>query len=90
MALTTDPARVPALRAAGVVPLVGDLDRPLTVARLAGLADRVIHLAPPPREGEGDPRTLALVRALRRRELVIVYHALYARRRLGTVAIQDQ
>lgn len=71
MALTTDPARVPALRAAGVVPLVGDLDRPPTLARLAGLADRVIHLAPPPREGEGDPRTLALVRALRRRELPI-------------------
>lgn len=69
MALTSDPARVAELRAARITPLVGNLDRPETVARLAGLAARVIHLAPPPREGEGDPRTQALVRALRRREL---------------------
>lgn len=69
IALTSDPARVPVLRAASITPLVGDLDRPATLNRLAGLAARVIHLAPPPREGEGDRRTLALVRALRRREL---------------------
>jgi len=48
------------------VPLVADLDRPATLARLAGLADKVLHLAPPPSRGEGDPRTLALLRALRR------------------------
>ena len=69
MALTSDPARVTELRAARITPLVGNLDRPETVARLAGLAVRVIHLAPPPREGEGDRRTQVLVRALRRREL---------------------
>lgn len=67
MALTTDPARAPALRAAGVVPLTGNLDHPHTVARLAGLASHLMHLAPPPREGDTDPRTKALVRVLRRR-----------------------
>ena len=35
LALTTDPARLGELRAAGAVPLVGDLDRPQTLARLA-------------------------------------------------------
>jgi len=67
LALTSSPARVAALRAGGAQPLVGDLDRPATLRRLAGLGSRVLHLAPPPREGEGDPRTAALVAALRRR-----------------------
>ena len=62
--LTSTPARVPALRAAGAVPLVGDLDDPATLGRLGGLAERVLHLAPPPGQGETDPRTAALVRAL--------------------------
>lgn len=66
-ALTSSPGRVAGLRAAGLCPLVGDLDRPASLARLAGLAGRVLHLAPPPREGWGDPRTAALLRALRRR-----------------------
>ena len=71
MALTSSPGRVAALRALGLVPLVGDLDDPASLQRLAGLATRVIHLAPPPNEGQAewwrDPRTLALARALRRR-----------------------
>lgn len=71
LALTSSPERVAALRAQGVRPLVGDLDRPATLARLAGLATRVLHLAPPPSEGwpdwRQDPRTRALVRALARR-----------------------
>jgi nucleoside-diphosphate-sugar epimerase len=71
LALTSSPGRVPALRAAGVVPLLGDLDRPATLSRLAGLGTRVLHLAPPPGEpGESwwrDMRTTALLRALRRR-----------------------
>ena len=43
--------------------------------RLSGLATRVLHLAPPPGQGEEggdwwrDPRTLALARALRLRSL---------------------
>jgi nucleoside-diphosphate-sugar epimerase len=64
--LTSSPARVPALRAAGAVPLVGDLDRPSTLGRLGGLADAVLHLAPPPGQGEGDPRSAHLARALMR------------------------
>jgi nucleoside-diphosphate-sugar epimerase len=66
LALTSSPARVPELRAAGAVPLVGNLDEPATLGRLGGLADAVLHLAPPPSEGEGDPRTRALLRALAR------------------------
>ncbi|WP_076508893.1 SDR family oxidoreductase [Pseudacidovorax sp. RU35E] len=68
LTLTSSPERVPALRAAGAVPLVGDLDRPATLRRLAGLAPRVLHLAPPPREsgagGDRDTRTRALLQAL--------------------------
>jgi nucleoside-diphosphate-sugar epimerase len=45
---------------------VGNLDEPSTLGRLGGLADAVLHLAPPPPEGEGDPRTRALLRALAR------------------------
>ncbi len=72
LALTSDPARVGALRGRGVTPLVGDLDDPRSLQRLAGLATRVLHLAPPP-AGEQlvdwrlDPRTRALVRSLARR-----------------------
>ena len=66
LALTSSPDRVDALRALGAVPLVGDLDRPATLGRLAGLADFVLHLAPPPSAGETDPRTRALLRALAR------------------------
>ncbi|WP_019451782.1 NAD-dependent epimerase/dehydratase family protein [Cupriavidus sp. BIS7] len=65
-AVTSQPARRAELRAAGAVPLVADLDRPATLARLSGLAERVIDLAPPPGQGEGDPRTHALLGALRR------------------------
>jgi nucleoside-diphosphate-sugar epimerase len=66
MALTSSPDRIGLLRAAGAVPLPGDLDRPSTLARLANLADAVLHLAPPPGAGTDDPRTLALLRALAR------------------------
>ena len=64
LVLTSTPARVPALRAAGAVALEGNLDDPATLGRLGGLADRVLHLAPPPGEGDTDPRTGALLRAL--------------------------
>ena len=66
-ALTSSPARRDALRAAGVRPLVGDLDDPATLGRLAGLADAVLYLAPPPTSGHADPRLRALLLALSRR-----------------------
>lgn len=68
LALTSSAARRVPLRSAGITPLVGNLDDASTLRRLAGLATRVLHLAPPPSEGEGDPRTWALVCALRRRQ----------------------
>ena len=66
LALTSSAQRVPALRALGAVPLVGDLDAPATLGRLGGLADAVLHLAPPPATGADDARTRALLRVLAR------------------------
>lgn len=63
-ALLRDPARAAVWRAAGAVPLAGDLDDRASLARLAGLADLVVHLAPPPGEGAGDRRTRNLIAAL--------------------------
>jgi nucleoside-diphosphate-sugar epimerase len=63
-ALTRDPTHVVALREAGALPLVGDLDRAATLFRLAGLADAVLHLAPPPSSGTHDVRTAHLLHAL--------------------------
>jgi nucleoside-diphosphate-sugar epimerase len=61
LALTTSPARVAALRAAGAMPLVGDLDAPQTLRVSPGLADAVLHLVPPPPHGHTDPRTTHLL-----------------------------
>lgn len=73
LALTSSPERGPGLRTQNITPLIGNLDQPATLRRLAGLATRVIHLAPPPGENlpdwRCDPRTLALLRALRLRSL---------------------
>ncbi|MGH8781366.1 NAD-dependent epimerase/dehydratase family protein [Paraburkholderia sp.] len=64
VALTTQPARCAELRAAGVTPLVGDLDVRRSLMRLAGLAPTVLHLAPPQKTGDDDRRTRALLAAL--------------------------
>ena len=66
LALTSSAARCAELRAAGAVPLVGNLDEPASLGRLGALADAVLHLAPPPAHGLNDPRTAALLRALAR------------------------
>ena len=66
LALSSSPERRATLRAAGVLPLTGDLDRPATLARLAGLADAVLHLAPPAATGAEDLRTARLIEALAR------------------------
>ena len=66
LALTSTPARREALRHAGAVPLLGDLDDAATLGRLGGLADAVLHLAPPPSSGERDARTRHLLQALAR------------------------
>ena len=67
LALTSARERLAELRTAGAVPLLGNLDAPATLGRLtqlARLADAVLHLAPPPAQGSGDPRTQALLRAV--------------------------
>ena len=56
-AVTSQSARCAELRAAGAVPIVADLDKPDSLKRLAGLADWVVHLAPPQSEGALDRRT---------------------------------
>lgn len=75
LALTSSPERCAQLRAIGVTPLQGNLDEPASLARLAGLATRVVHLAPPPGSGAADPRTRDLTRALclRSAPLQLVY-----------------
>jgi nucleoside-diphosphate-sugar epimerase len=62
--LLRDPARASGLRAVGIAPVIGDLDDRASLRRLAGLADIVLHLAPPPNIGERDTRTRRLLAAL--------------------------
>ncbi|MGA0569720.1 NAD-dependent epimerase/dehydratase family protein [Variovorax sp. VNK109] len=71
LALTSSPGRHAALRGSGIVPLSGNLDDVASLRRLAGIATRVLHLAPPPSDGEKqwwrDPRTQALLNVLKLR-----------------------
>ena len=64
----------------GATPVVGDLDRPETLASLAGAAQCVLHLAPPAPSGDRDLRTRSLVNALSARGMVA--HATPAIRRV--------
>jgi nucleoside-diphosphate-sugar epimerase len=66
-ALTTQTNRCDELRAAGATPVVADLDDPLTLARLAGLAPLIIYLAPPESIGNLDTRSRHFATALSRR-----------------------
>lgn len=66
-ALIRERSAAPALRALGALPVMGDLDERRSLDRLAGLADAVLHFAPPPGSGAGDPRTARLLAALARR-----------------------
>lgn len=63
-ALLREPDQMAFWRAAGAVPLLGDLDDRASLRRLAGLADLVLHLAPPPGVGRQDTRTRNLLAAL--------------------------
>jgi nucleoside-diphosphate-sugar epimerase len=66
VAVTHTPQRRALLRAAGATPLVADLDDAPTLARLARVADAVLHLAPPAPQGAHDTRSTALLAALAR------------------------
>ena len=65
-AVTSQPARVATLRAAGATPIVANLDQPDSLHRLAGLADKVVHLAPPQSTGTLDQRSRNLTTILPR------------------------
>ena len=75
LALTSSPQRLAQLRQAGATPLLGNLDVSASLKRLAGLADAVLHLAPPPGLGVHDARTSHLLQALARsgRARTLVY-----------------
>lgn len=60
-ALTRSRESCAALRALGATPLTGDLDDRGTLARFAGLADIILHFAPPPSSGNTDTRTRNLL-----------------------------
>lgn len=63
-AVTSNAERCAPLRAAGAVPIVADLDRPSSLARLARLAHFVVHLAPPQSDGVRDRRSRNLAAIL--------------------------
>ena len=63
-ALLRDASQAPFWRSEGVRPLIADLDRPSTLKRLSGLADIVLHFAPPPERGVEDSRTRRLLASL--------------------------
>ena len=54
-------------REVSATPIAADLDQRTSLARIAGLSSWVLHLAPPPGDCEGDPRTRHLLAALARR-----------------------
>ena len=68
-ALVRNPARREKLRVLGVLPILGDLDDRSSLARIAGLADAVLHFAPPANDGTRDTRTSNLLSVLSRRKL---------------------
>jgi nucleoside-diphosphate-sugar epimerase len=73
VALTSTPQRVPDLRAAGITPLVGDLDVRGSLRRLAPFAHRTLHLAPPQAHSTLDQRTRHLRAALGARPRRFIY-----------------
>lgn len=71
--LVRNPLQMLKLREAGIVPILGDLDKPHSLQRLGGLPHIVLHFAPPA-DSEGkfsnaDLRTRNLIQALSRGQL---------------------
>jgi nucleoside-diphosphate-sugar epimerase len=75
LALTSQATRIAPLRAAGITPLLGNLDDVRSLRRLAALGQRVLHLAPPAPSGSRDGRSAHVLQALRLRlgPLSLVY-----------------
>lgn len=72
-ALTSSPHRCELLRSNGITPLAGNLDTPATLQRMAGIATRVLYLAPPAAHGTTDHRTTEMTQALRKRSRPTVF-----------------
>ena len=70
-AVTSQAERCAALRAAGAIPLVADLDQPHSLWRLARLARYIVHLAPPPSDAVQDRRTRNLTAILPERATLV-------------------
>jgi nucleoside-diphosphate-sugar epimerase len=77
LALTSSLDRAAPLRAKGITPLMGNLDDRAGLRRLAGLATRVLYLAPPPNQAGAtvDQRAHAMMAALMQRSapVTLVY-----------------
>ncbi len=69
-ALTHTPARAEDLRRLSITPIIGDLDHPESLSKLAGLAHCVMHFAPPQSTGDVDQRTHNLLAVLDRGEIL--------------------
>lgn len=65
-ALLRDRAQFPVWRQRGAQPIWADLDDVASLRRLAGLAERIVYLAPPPGQGQRDTRTRRFLAVLRR------------------------
>ena len=63
-ALVRDTSKFERLRTLGVAPIAGDLDERDSLARLAGIAQVVLHFAPPLPQANTDTRTRHLLAAL--------------------------
>ena len=69
LALTSSAVKAQSLQQRGILPLVGNLDDVRSLRRLRGIANYVIHMAPPPGQGGADARTAHLVQVLRQGRL---------------------
>jgi nucleoside-diphosphate-sugar epimerase len=63
-ALVRNPAYFARLRRLGAIPVTGDLDKRASLTRITGLADAVLHFAPPSSTEKTDTRTRNLLSAL--------------------------
>jgi nucleoside-diphosphate-sugar epimerase len=64
LGLVRTAAQADRIVALGAIPLTGDLDNPATLAALGGVANLVLHLAPPGESAGRDQRTANLIAAL--------------------------
>lgn len=62
--LIRDHSKAAALRELKITPIIGDLDKPSSLTKLSGIADLILHTAPPPSSGDTDLRTTHLINAL--------------------------